>query len=72
MVTAQAAPWPQALVPRWGPLGVGGLGRPPLSTPLGPGLIGRPSCWKPMAVADAGAYGGFVDRHMAGCLVVYA
>jgi hypothetical protein len=35
-------------------------------------LPGDPVAKKTMAVLDAGAHGGSVDRPMAGCLVVHA
>jgi hypothetical protein len=35
-------------------------------------LPGGPVAGDTMAVLDAGAYGGFGDRPMAGCLVVHA
>jgi hypothetical protein len=35
-------------------------------------LPGGPVAGETMAVLDAGAYGGFGDRPMAGCLVVHA
>jgi hypothetical protein len=35
-------------------------------------LLGGPVARETMAVLDAGAYGGSVDRPMAGCLVVHA
>jgi hypothetical protein len=35
-------------------------------------LPGGPVAGKTMAVLDVGAYGGFADKPMAGCLVVHA